>query len=63
MMSSNWNFKALVEPTTKKFRVVFDRGMREMQFFTEGEANTFAAEHNGTVEPIVRRPFQLQRAR
>lgn len=63
MMSDNWQFKAAVEPTVKKFRVVFAGGKRQMQFFTEAEAAMFAAENGGTVEPIVRRPFVLQRAR
>lgn len=63
MMSDNWQFKAAVEPTVKKFRVVFAGGKRQMQFFTEAEAATFAAENDGTVEPIMRRPFVLQRAR
>lgn len=63
MMSDNWQFKAMVEPTARKFRVVFAGGKREMQFLTKVAADKFAAENSGTVEPIVRRPFVLQRAR
>lgn len=59
MMRSDWNFRALVEPTTRKYRVVYDRGKRQMQFFTEHEAETFAAANGGTVEPITARRFTL----
>ena len=62
-MNANWNFRALVEPTTRKYRVVYDRGKRQMQFFTEAEADTFAAKNGGTVEPITTRRFALPPAR
>jgi hypothetical protein len=61
-MRSGWKFRALVEPTPKKFRVVFNGGRNQMQFFTEAEAKAFAIENSGTVEPITPRQFVLQPA-
>lgn len=60
-MSPSWQFKALVEPTLKQWRVVYDRGRRQVQFFTEREAAAFASANGGTVELITPRPFTLQR--
>ncbi len=61
-MRTGWQFRALVEPTLKKFRVVFNGGRSQMQFFTEAEAEAFATQNGGTVEPITPRPFILQPA-
>ena len=38
MMSPNWSFKALVEPTARKYRVVFAGGKKQMTFLTEDAA-------------------------
>lgn len=62
-MSPSWQFKALVEPTLKQWRVVYDRGRRQVQFFTEREAAAFASANGGTVEPITPLPFTLQKDR
>lgn len=62
-MSPNWSFKALAEPTARKYRVVFAGGKKQMTFLTENAADKFAASKGGTVEPIVPRQFTLQRAR
>lgn len=61
-MTTGWQFRALVEPTPKKFRVVFNGGRNQMQFFTEAEAEAFATQNGGTVEPITPRQFVLQPA-
>lgn len=62
-MTASWQFKALVEPTTRKYRVVFNGGKNQMQFFTEREADAFAAANGGVVEPITTRRFTLPPAR
>ncbi len=61
--NGNWHFKALVEPSAKRWRVVSADGKTEMPFHAEAPARAYAEKHGGRVEERVSRPFQLQEAR
>lgn len=61
--NGKWHFKALVEPSAKRWSVVSADGKTEMPFHTEEHARRYAEKHGGRVEERVERPFKLQKAR
>lgn len=61
--NGKWHFKALVEPSAKRWRVVSADGRTEMPFHLEEHARAYAAKHGGRVVERVSRPFNLQEAR
>ncbi len=63
LRNGKWHFKALVEPSAKRWRVVSADGKTEMPFHAEGPARTYAAKHGGRVEERIARPLKLQEAR
>ena len=61
--NGKWHFKAAVEPTVRRWRVVSADGRTEMPFHLEEQARRYAEKHGGRVEERVARPFKLQEAR
>jgi len=61
--NGRWHFKALVEPSARRWRVVSADGKTEMPFHAEEPAQAYAAKHGGRVEERVARPFTLQEGR
>ena len=61
--NGKWHFKAAVEPTVRRWRVVSADGRTEMPFHLEEHARADAAKHGGRVVERVARPFKLQGAR
>ena len=45
--NGKWHFKALVEPSAKRWRVVSADGKTEMPFHAEGPARAYAAKSAG----------------
>lgn len=61
--NGRWHFKALVEPSARRLRVVSADGKTEMPFHAEEPARAYAEKHGGRVVERVARPFTLQEGR
>lgn len=61
--NGKWHFKAAVQPSARRWRVVSADGKTEMPFHVEDAARRYAEKHGGRVEERVARPFTSQEAR